>query len=731
MITEVDELVRIIEIPELPDAAQTDPNYVHDHWNDLAQHHGASPSESPEEGEGVPTPTSSNLRGYEKDDSHDQLPTPEPTPEPSVPIQHLPAGTQADPESSPPAHPVDDLTDQFQQLQYDFADRLVDTSFRPITSPHSAESEEPPARPKHSISADILPDHIIEGNRTRKPSDRRAVHAATSTQDPYAVFHATFHTLNRTHRPRHQSEMPPVPRKFGALINHPERDEFLEACNVEIHNLDKRDTFKIVDKPNNLFIVPLMWVFDYKFDDNGFLLRHRSRIVVRGDLQPPTKKQTYANTLAMRAWRALAALICAFDLETCHFDAVNAFLNSRLNPDEQIFCHMPDGFKEKGKAWLLLRALYGLTRSPFLWFTELSSTLKDLGFEPVLEEPCILSNGRIIIFFYVDDIIMAFHRRDSEEAATIKARLFDKYEFRDLGELKWFLNIRITRDRENRKLYLAQDSYIDNIIKRFGLEHASKVHTPLSREASQFVPFDGQASADQIREYQERLGSLIYLANSLRIDIAHPASLLARFMHNPSPIHRAEADHIITYLRDHKWLSLVVDGNVPLFDGSIQVFEGASDAAYGDDHATRRSSEGYVFRLYKCPIDWRAIRQDTVTTSTTEAELLALTHTGKQIMWWQRFFKQLGFEPGHEYTLQCDNSQTVGLVNKTAPIITTKLRHVDIQQHWLRERVERGDFKVEWASTNDLIADGLTKPLTRQKHERFVGLLGLVDLPFR
>ena len=83
----------------------------------------------------------------------------------------------------------------------------------------------------------------------------------------------------------------------------------------------------------------------------------------------------------------------------------------------------------------------------------------------------------------------------------------------------------------------------------------------------------------------------------------------------------------------------------------MQVFEGASDAAYGDDHATRRSSEGYVFRLYKCPIDWRAIRQDTVTTSTTEAELLALTHTGKQIMWWQRFFKQLGFEPGHEYIL--------------------------------------------------------------------------------
>ena len=273
MITEVDDLVRIIEIPELPDAAQANPDYVHDdwNWNVLTQHHGASSSESPEEGlEAVPTPTSSNLRGYEKDNSHDQLPTPEPTPEPSFPIQLLPPKSQADPKLLPPANPVDDLADQFQQLQYDVSDRLVDTSF----SPYSSELERPPARPsgrsepqdsttqkpKHSISADLLPDHIIEGKRTRKP---RALHTAVSTlrtqEDPYSVFHATLRTLNmRTNRPRHQSEMPPVPRNYGALTNHPERNEFLKACDVEIHNLDKRDTFKIVDKPTNTFIVPLI-----------------------------------------------------------------------------------------------------------------------------------------------------------------------------------------------------------------------------------------------------------------------------------------------------------------------------------------------------------------------------------------------------------------------------------------------------------------------------------------
>ena len=174
----------------------------------------------------------------------------------------------------------------------------------------------------------------------------------------------------------------------------------------------------------------------------------------------------------------------------------------------------------------------------------------------------------------------------------------------------------------------------------------------------------------------------------------------------------------------------MVDGNTGLSGGSIKVFEGSSDASYGDDLATRRSSEGYVFRLFGCPIDWRAIRQNTVTTSTTEAELLALTHAGKQIMWWQRFFRQLGFDPGHEYMIHCDNEQTVGLVNKTAPLISTKLRHVDIHQHWLRERVQDKVFTVEKLSTNQILADGLTKPLSRQKHEKFVQLLGMLDLPF-
>ncbi|OXV09051.1 hypothetical protein Egran_03191 [Elaphomyces granulatus] len=280
-------------------------------WTDLAQHHGAS----------VPTPTSSDLRGMRK-----MIPTitSKPTPEPSVPIQLLPAGSQADPELLPPAHPVDDLGDQFQQLQYDLADRLVDTS--PIASPHSFDPEEPLARLSEQSESQ---DSTIQSPNTQY---LQAILSTTLLKENAQESLLTVGLFTQLLLPfKHKT-----PTLFFMLL--------FTSCDVEIYNLDKRSTFKIVGKPNDLFVVPLMWVFDYKFDDNGFLLRHRSRIVVRGDLQPPSNKQTYANTLAMRAWRALTALICAFDLETWHFDAVNAFLNSRLNPDEQVYCHMQPSY---------------------------------------------------------------------------------------------------------------------------------------------------------------------------------------------------------------------------------------------------------------------------------------------------------------------------------------------------------------------------------------------------
>ena len=113
------------------------------------------------------------------------------------------------------------------------------------------------------------------------------------------------------------------------------------------------------------------------------------------------------------------------------------------------------------------------------------------------------------------------------------------------------------------------------------IDHA---HQPHHRSDDLQPPFSRETYANTLamRAFCA-LAAMIYPANALRIDIAHPTSLLARFMQNPSPIHVTKADHLITYLRDRKWLSLVVDGNTGLSGGSIKVFEGSSDAFYNTE----------------------------------------------------------------------------------------------------------------------------------------------------
>lgn len=79
-------------------------------------------------------------------------------------------------------------------------------------------------------------------------------------------------------------------------------------------------------------------------------------------------------------------------------------------------------------------------------------------------------------------------------------------------------------------------------------------------------------------------------------------------------------------------------------------------------------------------------------------------------------------------TIECDNSRIVDLINSEDIPFDTKLRHMDIHGHWLRQEVKEGRIRIRWVPTGQMVADGLTKVLPRQKHEAFVKMLGLVDV---
>jgi hypothetical protein len=617
-------------------------------------------------------------------------------------------------------------------------------------------SKPPPSRPIGS--SDLDPANIIEGKRNRKPNPKYA-QLVYEEWMKIPQFHAAFMagvwtkeenevkslkpSLSEdakywSSRP-HVSDLPPPPTHWRGMLKHPYAAQWQKAAQIEYDAINGKGTWKVVDRTEvqgqGVEIIPLKWVFTYKTDSDGFLLKFKARIVVRGDLQMVDNAQdVYAATLASKVFRMLMAMVAAYRLKTRQLDAVNAFLNA-IN-DEIVYCYMPDGYKQPGKVFRVIRALYGQRKSPLLWLRTLTAKCLELGLKPIPGEPCLFTDGNgILMFFYVDDVIFAYRVDRQQAADELITRLNTMFEFRDLGEIKHFLGIRVIIQDENdgdRAVYLVQDAYVDKLMKEYEISGKfGKFQTPLP-SPSTLAKYDGEIDQQRMHEYRQKVGSICYPATVTRPDIAKAASKLAEFLTNPGPDHLIAADHCMRYLQNTKYLGIkyTASGGGELTvaaEGKKHVFEATVDASFANEDG-RKSAEGYAFKLFGGLIDWAAKKQATVSTSTTEAELLALLHGAKEYIWWIHLFKKLKFDPDQDLIIYGDNLQTIRLMKSEIARIDTKLRHIDVAQCWLREMVQNGHLHVEYLPTAKMVADGLTKLLPPQKHKEFVRHLGLVDV---
>ena len=153
-----------------------------------------------------------------------------------------------------------------------------------------------------------------------------------------------------------------------------------------------------------------------------------------------------------------------------------------------------------------------------------------------------------------------------------------------------------------------------------------------------------------------------------------------------------------------------------------------SNSAFADDQLTHKSSYGFCFSLFGGVIQYKAAKGNTVTTSSTEGELLAISQTAKNFLWWKCIFNYIQLNLQEEPTIFCDNTQTIRILTKETPKLQTALKHVDIHQSWLRQEVQAGTIKVDWVPTAQMVADSFTKILPPQRHEEFIRQLNLVDI---
>jgi hypothetical protein len=322
------------------------------------------------------------------------------------------------------------------------------------------------------------------------------------------------------------------------------------------------------------------------------------------------------------------ALACVFNLKAMQYNVPNAFLNATL--DRTLYVRTPDSFQDKyGQTLRLIQVLYGLKEASCLWALHFQASLQKLGLHPVHGFPCLWMNKRVILFIYVDGIIILYDNDYQEDFENLERQLIKLYNLRQIGNVKWSLGIRVERVLASRQLYLVQDAFINKVCTEFDLIHANGRYpsTPLS-STSRPALYNGVSQLSNTKTYQCLVGNLAYIEVITQPNIAHAHSVLARFLTNPGPIYLSEIKHVWQYLYSTRYLGEPTQTYATKIDSTTPTFFGAADASFGDDVETRQLSVGYVLMLYSMPIDWKA----TVLGSVTLLRVVEERHEGLSLL---------------------------------------------------------------------------------------------------
>jgi hypothetical protein len=213
--------------------------------------------------------------------------------------------------------------------------------------------------------------------------------------------------------------------------------------------------------------------------------------------------------------------------------------------------------------------------------------------------------------------------------------------------------------------------------------------------------------------YQQMVGSLIYASSNTRFDIAYATKEAARHLLGHGKPHFDMVKRIFRYLSGTKNQALFTPWDGPFI---ITVY---CDADWASDRVSRRSTTGVLIKIDSMVIAFYSKEQKSVSLSTCEAELYALSQAVRLVGYFRCLLLELRLIP-HDYcfVIQCDSQSAINLVNNDAAQIPAK--HIDIRLKYLQEQVARGRIKIVYVNTKDNDSDICTKALAIDGHSKIV-----------
>ena len=491
-----------------------------------------------------------------------------------------------------------------------------------------------------------------------------------------------------------------IPQSFKEAVKGKDADLWIEACSKEFCALLHTETFDFVDLPSDRKAIPARWVFTIK--DSGL---YKARIVVQGFRQKEgiDYDETFAPVIRYESVRLFLAISAKQHLQVHQMDVTTAFLNSPI--DKDIYVKPPPGFDlEPGKVWKLNKALYGLKQSPLLWNQHMKGTLEQIGFKQHPSEFGLFfkrsGSGLCMVALYVDDLLIASGNED--EIQEVKTYLSECYEMKDMGMVNKFLGLNI--EQKSNCITLSLEDYIEKKVEELGLEDLHNPYTPLQNKLDYFD--ESSPKIDNITKYQSLIGTLLFVSNTGRPDVAYAVSFLSRFLKDPRVIHYKAAKRIMGYLLATK------DYKLKYSDDGIECFKIYTDASYADT-PDAKSTYGYQVFYAGAPISWCSKRISCVVLSTTEAEYVAANESVRETVWLDEILEIMDIPKG-THQLFVDNASALELLK--FPVFHAKTKHIKVRFHFIRQHLDSALLEAQHIKTNDQLADIMTKPLAGPRH---------------
>lgn len=314
---------------------------------------------------------------------------------------------------------------------------------------------------------------------------------------------------------------------------------------------------------------------------------------------------------------------------------------------------------------------------------------------------------------YVDDLIIGGD--NATLISSFKSYLNRCFHMKDLGALKYFLGIEVSRGKQG--IYLSQRKYALDIISECGLLGSKPVDSPIEQYHN-LACDDGDFFTDPAK-YRRLVGRLVYLVVT-RPEMSYTVHILAQFLQQPRQKHWEAAIRAVRYLKSAPGQGVLISTKNDL---SLSAY---CDADWAACPLTRRSLTGYIIMLGDSIVSWKTKKQPTVSRSSAEAEYQSMAMTYSELKWTIALLDSLGIKRLKPVPFHCDNKAALHIAAN--PVFHERTKHIEVDCHFVRDGVMDDIIATQHIGTNEQLADLLTKPLGRQQLKYLLDKMGVRNL---